>query len=323
MSWSFADIPDLTGRTALVTGATSGLGLITARELARAGAHVVLAARTAERLANADERIRTWVPDASLERVPLDLADLASVARVAETLRDRHPQLDLLIANAGVMATPARRTADGTDLQLGVNHLGHAALVVRLLDRLLAARAARVVVISSGAHRLGHIARDDLGDPDWWIPGAGGRYGRWSAYGRSKLANLLFLTELQRRFDAAGAAAIAVGAHPGYARTELQTTGPTQQGGVSGTINRVVNELGNTVVAQSAAAGAVPQLYAATAPEVPGGSYWGPDGPGELRGRTPAPAARSRAARDPELAHALWDATIARAGVDPAPLDAA
>jgi NAD(P)-dependent dehydrogenase (short-subunit alcohol dehydrogenase family) len=313
--WTAADLPDLTGTSVLVTGATSGLGEATTIALATRGAHVVLATRNAAKTEALQRSILERAPAASLEHLPVDLADLSSVAAGAERFLARHDRLDRLVANAGVMATPLRRTADGFELQFGVNHLGHHALVGRLLPALLAADAARVVVVSSAAHRLGRIDLDDL-------DGERTRYQRWLAYGRSKLANLLFVLELDRRLRAAGVDAIAVGAHPGYAATALQTTGPAMQGGLSGTIRGLVSRASNAIAAQPAAQGALPQLYAAAAPQVTGGSYWGPDRLGESRGH-PAPAARSADAMDGSLAAALFLASEELTGVrfDLAPID--
>jgi NAD(P)-dependent dehydrogenase (short-subunit alcohol dehydrogenase family) len=308
MSWTLDDMPDQHGRTVVVTGATSGVGEVTAAALAARGAHVVLAVRSAERATATSERIRTSAPGASLEHLPLDLADLGSVGAAAAELRARHGRIDAVVANAGIMAPPLRRTADGFELQLGVNHLGHAALVAQVLPLLLAARDPRVVVVSSTMHRIGTIDLDDL---NWERT----RYQRWLAYGRSKLANLLYVLELQRRLETAGVTATAVAAHPGYARTALQRSGPTMQGGVSGALTGTLTAVGTTLFGQSAARGALPQLYAATEPDLPGGSYWGPDGPGEQRGRHPAPAARSRAASDTAVAAQLWEATEAMTGV--------
>ncbi len=297
MPWTASDLPDLTGRTVLVTGATSGLGEASAIALATRGAHVVLATRDAARTGALMDRIRVRTPAASMEHLPIDLADLATVREAAGRFADRHERLDVLLANAGVMATPERRTAEGFELQLGVNHLGHHALVGLLLPHLLTAEAGRVVVVSSTAHRM---ARLDLDDLNWERR----RYERWSAYGTSKLANLLFVRELDRRLRAAGTAAIAVGAHPGYADTALQSAGPRMQGGVRGRVTGVGTRITNLLLAQPAARGALPQLYASVAPDVEPGSYWGPDGIGEARGY-PAPAARSAAARDDGLAAEL------------------
>ncbi len=307
MPWTAEDLPELAGRTILVTGATSGLGEASTVALAVRGAHVVLATRSAERTAALMDRIRARRPHASVEHLPLDLADLASVERAAATLAERVDRLDVVLANAGVMATPLRRTVDGFELQIGVNHLGHFALVGRLLPLLAAAPEPRVVIVSSTAHRL---ARLDVNDLLWERT----RYQRWVAYGNSKLANLLHVLELQRRAEAVGSPLTAVGAHPGYAATNLQLAGPAMQGGIRGLVAGTSRRVTNALVAQSAAQGALPLLYAATAPALPGGSYWSPDGPGEARGY-PAPATRSGRARDAGLAAALWQRSEELTGV--------
>ena len=307
MPWTADDLPALHGCTVLVTGASSGLGEASAVALATRGAHVVLANRSTERTAAVMDRIHHRVPAASMEHLQVDLADLASVEAAAAALAQRHDHLDTVIANAGIMAPPLARTVDGFELQMGVNHLGHFALVGRLLPLLLAASEPRVVVVSSNAHRMARLDIDDLN-----LERA--RYQRWIAYGNSKLANLLHVLELQRRAEVAGSPLIAVGAHPGYADTALQTTGPTLQGGVSGAVMGIGSRLGNLLFAQPASQGVLPQLYAATAPALPGASYWGPDGPGEARGY-PAPAGRSARAKDPALAAALWQASESLTGV--------
>jgi NAD(P)-dependent dehydrogenase (short-subunit alcohol dehydrogenase family) len=307
MPWTAEDIPRLEGRTIVVTGATSGLGEATTVALATRGAHVVLAARSVERAGATMANILDRVPSASVEHLPLDLSDLASVRSAAAVLAERHDRVDAVVANAGIMAPPLQRTVDGFELQFGVNHLGHFALVGLTLPLVLAAPAGRVVVVSSGAHRVGSIDLDDL---NWERT----RYQRWPAYGRSKLANLLHVLELQRRLESAGAAAIAVGAHPGYTSTALQTTGPTMQGGLSGRVTGLLSSVGNAVLGQPVAKGVLPQLYATVAPGVDGGSYWGPDGPGEMRGY-PAPADRTRAALDAEVAHQLWERSEELTGV--------
>jgi NAD(P)-dependent dehydrogenase (short-subunit alcohol dehydrogenase family) len=276
-TWTAADIPDQTGRTVVVTGANSGLGAAAARILATAGAHVVIACRDTRKGEAAATRI-----DGSVEVRHLDLADLASVREFAESISSVH----VLINNAGVMAVPERRTRDGFELQLGTNHLGHFALTGLLLPRL----HDRVVTMSSVLHRIGRIDLDDL---NWQRR----RYQRWLAYGQSKLANLLFSYELQRRLTAAGSPLRSLAAHPGYAATELQGHTESFQDGLMA--------LGNRLIAQSADMGALPVLYAATMPDAPGGAFYGPDGLGEQRGH-PRRVGSSRASRDERVAAELW-----------------
>jgi NAD(P)-dependent dehydrogenase (short-subunit alcohol dehydrogenase family) len=295
--------PDLTGRTILVTGANSGIGLEAARGMARAGARVLLACRSRERGERAAADIATGCPGAVLEVVPLDLADLSSVRGAAERVGRDHARLDVLVNNAGVMALPRRETADGFELQLGVNHLGHFALTGLLLPTLLATPAARVVTVSSLMHRAGAFRRDD--------PHSRRSYGRWRAYGQSKLANLLFAFELQRRLEAAGAPAISVACHPGYADTPLQTAGARLDGarfkaGLMGLAGRLFG--------QSAAAGSLPTLFAATSPDVKGGDFIGPSGPFQLRG-APQKVAPHEKALDDDAARALWEFSEAATGV--------
>ncbi|MCT9087798.1 oxidoreductase [Streptomyces sp. ASQP_92] len=261
--WSAQDIPDQGGRTAVVTGANSGIGLVAARELARRGARVVLACRSEARGRQAEARVRDEVPGAEAEFRRLDLADLSSVRDFAATFP--YERLDLLINNAGVMALPYGRTADGFETQFGVNHLGHFALTGLLLPRLRAAGAARVVSVSSGMHALANIDLRDLNSERG--------YRRWVAYGRSKTANLLFIHEFARRLRAAGSDVVAAAAHPGYAATNLQTQGVRMEG--RRRAERVV-ALGNRVLAQPAEDGALPTLYAATAPGVGPDSFTGP-----------------------------------------------
>ncbi|MFF5707041.1 oxidoreductase [Streptomyces sp. NPDC012794] len=268
--WDATRIPDQSGRKAVVTGANSGIGYVTARELARRGAVVVLACRSAARGRGAAARIRAEVPGAEVEPADLDLADLGSVREFARQYARRHGALDLLVNNAGVMALPYGRTADGFETQFGVNHLGHFALTGLLLPRLRAAApGARIVNVSSGFHALADIDLDDL-DP---LRGEAS-YRRWTAYGRSKTANLLFTHELARRFTAAGATITAVAAHPGYASTNLQA-GASRPAGRRTFTSRVM-ALGNAVLAQPASSGALPTLYAATAPGVEQDGFYGP-----------------------------------------------
>ena len=292
--WTAQDIADQRGRIAVVTGANSGIGLVTARELARAGATVVLGCRNPERGEQAAHSIRSAVAGARVAVAQLDLADLASVAACAQALHESHAHLDLLVNNAGVMATPQRKTADGFELQFGTNHLGHFALTGRLLDLLLAAPKPRVVSVSSGAHRFGKMNFEDLQSER--------RYWKWRAYGQSKLANLLFAFELQRRAAAARTELLSVAAHPGYAATNLQTAGPQMAG--NGLEERI-SVLANRVFAQSDEQGALPTLYAATVPDIPPGAYVGPDGPLEQRGH-PKLVGTTAAARDEHDAAELW-----------------
>jgi NAD(P)-dependent dehydrogenase (short-subunit alcohol dehydrogenase family) len=304
--WTAHDIPDLTGRRALVTGASSGLGLVTAAELARHGAEVLVAVRDRAKGEGALARIESAAGGSGSARLlDLDLADLASV-RAAAAEVSASP-LHLLVNNAGVMAIPRRETADGFEMQLGTNHLGHMALTLLLLPALAAAGSgrapSRVVTVSSGAHRMGRIDLDDLMGERSYSP--------WKAYGQSKLANLLFAFELQHRLDTAGLPVGSYAAHPGYAATNLQAVGPQMEG--SSWKERMM-EAANKVLAQSAEMGALPQLYAATAPGVPAGSYVGPDGAFEQRGY-PRLVGTSRQARDLVMGERLWAASEDLVGV--------
>jgi NAD(P)-dependent dehydrogenase (short-subunit alcohol dehydrogenase family) len=293
--WTAADLPSQEGRTIIVTGANSGIGLVSARELARAGAHVILAVRNVAK----GEAAAAEVGHGAEVRA-LDLASLASVRSFAEGVRG---PVDVLINNAGVMAVPESRTADGFEMQIGTNHLGHFALTGLLLDRI----TDRVVTVSSGAHRIGKIRLDDLN----WERG----YRRWPAYGQSKLANLLFTFELQRRLAAADSSVIATAAHPGYAATNLQSHTASIQDTIMGVLNHVL--------AQSADMGALPTLFAATQ-AIPGGSYVGPDGFGEQRGH-PHLVGCSAEARDEAVAARLWELSEQLTGVAsalPAPAEA-
>ncbi len=290
--WTSEDIPAQRGRTAIVTGANSGLGLSTARELARHGARVVLACRNLQKGQAALQEIEAAVPGAELELAELDLGSLASVEAFALAFRSAHGEdgLDLLINNAGVMAPPRRETADGFELQFGTNVLGHFALTGRLIGLMAGREDARVVTLSSNAHKMGRINFDDLQSER--------RYMRWTAYGQSKLADLMLAIELDRRLRAADSTVKSVAAHPGYAATNLQTAAPPL-------LDRVVMQVTNVLVAQNADMGALPTLYAATEPGLPGGSYVGPDGVGEFRGH-PHIVTPSRAARDAAAAARLW-----------------
>ncbi|HZE05923.1 MAG TPA: oxidoreductase [Solirubrobacteraceae bacterium] len=298
--WTAADIPDQRGRTAIVTGANSGLGLPTARELARAGASVTLAVRDQRKGQRALASMREAVPEADLTLAGLDLADLSSVRAFAETFAGSGRSLDLLINNAGIMAAPRRETRDGFESQFGTNHLGHFALTGLLLPALLRASAARVVTVSSTLHRRGSI---DFGD----LQGER-KYSRWGAYGQSKLANLMFCFELQRRATAAGTALRSMAAHPGYAATNLQFAAPDRF------YEKAYMWIGNRLFAQSADMGALPTLYAATAPDLPGGTYVGPGGPGEQRGYPKVVTAAGKAYDEPAWRR-LWEVSEELTGV--------
>jgi protochlorophyllide reductase len=295
-AWSVHAAPPQSGRTVLVTGATSGLGLETACALASRGAQVLVAGRDAARTATALQQVSAAAADGgSAEPVSLDLASLTSVEAAARDVEGRVPRLDLLVNNAGVMATPFGHTEDGFETQIGTNHLGHFALTARLLPLLLAAQAPRVVTVSSSAHAIGRLDPDDLHF-------VRRRYSAWAAYGASKLANLLFTAELDRRARAAGSALVAAAAHPGYAATNLQLTGPWF---ARNPVGKGFSSLLNALLGQSAADGALPQLYAATMPDVRGDDYFGPDGFREARGG-PTRVGRSTAAKDVDLARRLW-----------------
>ncbi|MFJ3725249.1 oxidoreductase [Streptomyces sp. NPDC090045] len=310
--WNASKIPDQSGRTAVVTGANSGIGYVTARELARRGASVVLACRSAARGRAAMVRLRAEVPGAGVEFMPLDLADLASVREFATAYGQRHTALDLLVNNAGVMALPYGRTADGFETQFGVNHLGHFALTGLLLPRIRAAApGARIVNVSSGFHVLGRIDAEGGG-----LDALSGEHGyrRWIAYGRSKTANLLFTHELARRFTAAGATITAAAAHPGYASSNLHSGASKLEGP---TLNSRVAAFGNAVVAQPTSAGALPTLYAATAPGVGQDAFIGPRF--GWRG-APAPSWRAKWTLDDTSGELLWAASEKLTGVSYASL---
>ncbi len=266
MAYSVSDIPDQSGRVVVVTGSNGGLGLETAKALAGAGAHVVMAARNPRKTAAAEAEIRSVHPSASLEIVPLDLASLASVRAAAQSVLAAHDRIDILVNNAGVMATPESQTADGFELQFGVNHLGHWVLTAELLPALLRAGAARVVSVTSTAHHMGTSV-----DPD--NPHLKGKYGAWKAYGQSKLANFHFAIGLQREFDAAKVSIASLVAHPGLSNTELQATSvDATHGGLSQRFFHVL--AGST--GMTPAQGAMPQIRAATDPNARGGEFYAP-----------------------------------------------
>jgi NAD(P)-dependent dehydrogenase (short-subunit alcohol dehydrogenase family) len=300
IGWSAEQIPDQSGRSAIVTGSNSGIGLSAARELARAGAQVVLACRNTDKAEAAEREIRSAARDADVEVAELDLASLESVREFASGYRERRDGPDLLINNAGVMAPPRGETRDGFELQFGTNHLGHFVLTGSLLGAMQGRPDARVVTVTSTAHWSGRIRFDDLQGER--------RYQRWLAYGQSKAANILFALELDRRLRAAGSEIRSVAAHPGYAATELQHTGPTS-------VESFVLGITNRVFAQSADMGALPTLYAATAPGVEGGELIGPGGIAEQRGH-PKPVPPRGQAGDEEAAARLWEVSEELTGVE-------
>jgi NAD(P)-dependent dehydrogenase (short-subunit alcohol dehydrogenase family) len=302
-NWTAADLPDLSGKTIIVTGANSGIGYEAALEFARHRAAVILACRSVDKASTALAQIKSASPDAAVEAMELDLASLSSVRAFADAFKKNHDRLHILCNNAGVMAIPYRRTADGFEMQMGTNHFGHFALTGLLFDLLLATDHARVVTVSSGAHRMGSIRFDDLN----WQHG----YRRWLAYGQSKLANLLFCMELQRRLEKARARMISVACHPGYAATNLQAAGPRMAGS---SMMESLMGVANSLFAQSAVMGALPTLYAATSPEVRGGDYIGPGGFAEMWG-TPVKVGRSSAASDASAAARLWEVSEQLTGV--------
>jgi NAD(P)-dependent dehydrogenase (short-subunit alcohol dehydrogenase family) len=298
--WTAAAIPDQTGKVVVVTGANSGLGLVTARELARAGATVLLACRNTAKGEQAVSAFSAQLLAADATVAELDLASLSSVRTFAGRFSAEHDRLDLLINNAGVMAPPRRLTSDGFETQFGTNHLGHFALTGLLLARLLAAPQPRVVTLSSSAHRGGTIKFDDL---------QGERsYNNWRAYGQSKLANLLFCFELGRRAAAADTSLTSVAAHPGYAATNLQFAGPSRF------YEKAIMAVANKVIAQSAEMGALPTLYAATVPDLPSGAFVGPDGFLEGRGHPRIVTAAGKA-YDEDTARRLWEVSEELTGV--------
>jgi len=291
--WTLNDIPSQSGKVCVITGANTGIGFHAAGALAKAGAHVILACRNQTKANDARVRILEESPDASLEIVDLDLADLASIRRCAEDLNQRLERLDLLINNAGIMAIPRAETKDGFEMQLGTNHLGHFAFTGLMIDKVVSTKLSRVVTVSSGAHKPGRLQFNDLHGKK--------RYSKWGAYCQSKLANLLFCYELARYLKRREADTISVACHPGYANTNLQFVGPKLEKSWFGLKLMTV---GNRVVAQPAHAGAWPTIYAATAP-ISSGEYVGPSGILELKG-PPVIVKSSRRSHNEADAQRLW-----------------
>jgi NAD(P)-dependent dehydrogenase (short-subunit alcohol dehydrogenase family) len=302
--WDAGQIPDQQGRVIIITGANSGLGFESALALARKRARLLLACRSLERGQAARAAILAQAPEADLQVLALDLGSLESLRSFARAFLARYDRLDVLVNNAGVMGTPRRQTADGFELQFGVNHLGHFALTGLLLERLLATPGSRVVTVSSRMASIGRLNFDDLMHTR--------RYERWQAYGDSKLANLLFAEELQRRLQARQADVLSLAAHPGFAATNLQKSGPGLDGGKLALFSMRLA----MPFAQSAQAGALPQLYAATAAPVAGGACYGPDGLGQLYGHPKeVQPSINQAWRDPRLAQRLWQISEELTGV--------
>jgi len=292
-NWNAKLLGDQTGRVAIVTGSNSGIGFETARVLAEKGATVVMACRNLEKAGPKADEIRSAHPGANVEVMELDLSDLDSVRRFAEAFRARHSRLDLLINNAGIMVPPYGQTEQGFETQFGVNHLGHFALTGSLLDLITSTRGSRIVTVSSVAHYLGKIQFSDLN----WEKG----YKAQPAYGQSKLANLLFTYELQRRLAAAGKDTLAVAAHPGWTETNLQAHAK----GV---------KFMNRFLAQKPLMGALPTLYAATEPSVNGAEYYGPSGFMEMNG-PPKRVKSNKRSYDQNVAKQLWDVSEELTGV--------
>ena len=299
--WNADDIPDQSGRTAIVTGGNSGLGYYTSLELARHGAKVVVASRSDVRGKEAIARIIAEVPNADVELRSLDLADLSNIRTFADGIQSSYPAVDLLVNNAGVMAIDKATTADGFEMQMGTNHLGHFALTGLLLPLMLNVEGARVVTVSSNAHKPAKLDLDDLQHEK--------RYRKWIVYGQTKLANLLFTYEFQRRLTSADAALISVAAHPGTAATNLVRVSAGDN-----PIKAAVMTTGIRFFSQSGSRGALPQLYAATAPEVEGGEYFGPNGIAEQFGY-PKRVDSTSASKNLETAAELWTMSEKLTGV--------
>jgi NAD(P)-dependent dehydrogenase (short-subunit alcohol dehydrogenase family) len=303
--WTTQQMPTQTGRTAIITGANSGIGLETAAALAAAGARVIMACRSPERAADALAQLRSRAPGAEIMPMPLDLSSLASVRAFAEGYRERHTRLDLLINNAGILGVPFARTVDGFESQMGTNHLGHFALTGLLIDPLLATPGARVITVGSMGHwRAKPLDLDDLHC-------ARRPYDPFSAYCQSKLANLLFMTELGRRLQTRGADLISAGGHPGGAATSIKKTEP---GSFAEWRMRMMTPIALRWFINTAEIGALSTLYAATMPGVRNNDYYGPDRVFGMKGY-PAPAKRSKAAQDADAARRLWQVSTEQTGV--------
>ena len=297
-AWSEHDLPDLTGRHIVITGANSGIGFEAARMAAARGARVVLACRNPDKGNAALERIRASSPNAQVQLAALDLASLDSIRKTAEDLKRQLGHIDILCNNAGVMALPHHLTADGFEMQFGTNHLGHFAWTGQLLSSVLAAPAGRIVTVTSNAHKVGRMDWDDLHGHHHYQP--------WAAYAQSKLANLLFTYALQRRLDSAGTRVIALAAHPGYSATNLPFVAPEM---TQSRWRQAIMHLGNSLIAQGPSDGALPLLCAATHPEAQGGDYWGPSGYFEMRG-PPIRVTSNARSHDRKAQERLWEISV-------------
>ncbi len=302
-NWTTDSMPDLMGKLAIVTGGNSGLGYETALALAQKGAQVIVASRDANKGQEAVSKIQSARPKGSVSFMPLDLANLASIRSFVTQFAQQYKSLDILVNNAGVMHLPYRTTADGFEMQFGTNHLGHFALTGLLLPVILQTPKARVVTISSGLHHSGHINFDDLNGKS--------NYNEYKAYSQSKLANLLFTYELQRKFKAHGSDAMAVAAHPGYSATNLQFGAARMTGSM---LRERMMQVANGILAQSAAMGALPTLFAATSPTLHGGEYIGPKGFQEMRGY-PVVVKSNAESYDVSVAQRLWAVSEQLTGV--------
>lgn len=301
--WTTNNSADQSDRIVIITGGNSGIGFETAKALASKNAHVILAVRNNEKGAEAVHQILKSYPRSVVEMRLLDLASLESIHKFVEKFSKDYDRLDLLVNNAGVMALPRRETQDGFEMQFGVNHLGHFALTGLILDKLLVTPASRVITVSSGLHERGKIIFDDLmGEQN---------YSKWGAYSQSKLANLLFAYELQRRLNQISAETISVAAHPGYAATNLQTAGAEMEGS---NFSSMMMRLANTIFAQTAEMGALPTLYAALGDDVKGSDYIGPSGFQSMRGY-PVKMQSSTASHDRQTAEQLWKISETLTGV--------
>ncbi|MHA2099948.1 MAG: oxidoreductase [Candidatus Kariarchaeaceae archaeon] len=303
--WSADDIPDISGKIAIVTGANSGIGYHTVKELANKGATVVMACRDLKKGADAIKKIVTEFPDSNIRLMHLDLSSIDNIKKFSDKFKQDNQNLDLLINNAGLMFAPYDKTENGFELHFGINHLGHFALTSWVLDLLLKTENSRIVNVSSALHKSGKINFDDLQGEK--------KYRRIRAYSQSKLANLLFTYELQRKLESTNSSTISVGCHPGYAATNLQSTGMGMRRGILPFFMKPMLKFSNIIMAQSAQMGALPTLFAALSDEVKGGDYVGPSKFGEQRGH-PKITTSSKRSHEKDIAKQLWDTSESLTG---------